>query len=131
MFRGSVKSTGYPLHSPVSCSFPLPCVTVFHHISTGLYKYVRHFDTYPPNHDTSGLMAVESHHRNLNPDNEVRLIKSNYSERVFQHPLHLRLSLLNVTPSSVSPTSSTHNILLATFHKNLKWIKHIRKRVAM
>ena len=37
MFRGSVKSTGYPLHSPVSPSLPLPCVTVFHHISIGLY----------------------------------------------------------------------------------------------
>ena len=37
MFRGSVKSIGYPLHSPVSPSLPLPCVTVCHHISTGLY----------------------------------------------------------------------------------------------
>ena len=37
MFRGSVKSTGYPLHSPVSPSLPLPCATVCHHISTGLY----------------------------------------------------------------------------------------------
>jgi len=37
MFRGSVKSTGYPLHSPVSPSLPLPCVTVYHHISSGLY----------------------------------------------------------------------------------------------
>jgi len=37
MFRGSVKGTGYPLHSPVSPSLPLPCVTVCHHISTGLY----------------------------------------------------------------------------------------------
>jgi len=37
MFRGSVKSTGYPLHSPVSPSLPLPCVTVCHHISTGRY----------------------------------------------------------------------------------------------
>ena len=37
MFRGSVKSTGYPLHSPVSPSLPLPCVAVCHHISTGLY----------------------------------------------------------------------------------------------
>ena len=36
MFRGSVKSTGYPLHSPVSPSLPLPYVTVCHHISTGL-----------------------------------------------------------------------------------------------
>jgi hypothetical protein len=32
MFRGSVKSTGYPLHSPVSPSLPLPCLTVYHHI---------------------------------------------------------------------------------------------------
>ena len=37
MFRGSVKSTGYPLHSPVSPSLLLPCVTVCHHITTGLY----------------------------------------------------------------------------------------------
>ena len=37
MFRGSVKSTGYPLHSPVFPSLPLPCVTVCHHISTGFY----------------------------------------------------------------------------------------------
>jgi len=37
MFRGSVKGTGYTLHSPVSPSLPLPCVTVRRHISTGLY----------------------------------------------------------------------------------------------
>jgi len=37
VFRGSVKGTGYPLHSPVSPSLPLPYVTVCHHISTGLY----------------------------------------------------------------------------------------------
>jgi hypothetical protein len=43
MFRSSVKSTGYPLHSPVSPSLPLPCGTVCHHISTGLY--LTHVDT--------------------------------------------------------------------------------------
>jgi len=37
MLRGSVKSNGYPLHSPVSPSLPLPCVTVCHHISTRVY----------------------------------------------------------------------------------------------
>ena len=37
MFRGIVKGTGYPLHPPVSPSLPLPCVTVCHHISNGLY----------------------------------------------------------------------------------------------
>ena len=37
MFRGNVKNTGYPLHSPVSPSLPLPCVSVYHHIYAGLY----------------------------------------------------------------------------------------------
>jgi len=33
MFRGSVKGTGYPLHSPVSPSLPLPCVTAPSHFN--------------------------------------------------------------------------------------------------
>jgi hypothetical protein len=33
-----VTLTGYPLHSLVSSSLLLPCVTVCHHISTGLYR---------------------------------------------------------------------------------------------
>jgi hypothetical protein len=37
MFRGSMKSTGYPLHSRFPFISP-PCVTVCHHISTGLYR---------------------------------------------------------------------------------------------
>jgi hypothetical protein len=37
MFRGGVKGTGYQLHSPVSPSLPLPCVTVCHHISTVVF----------------------------------------------------------------------------------------------
>ena len=42
MFRGSVKGTGYSLHSPVFPSLPLPCVTVCHHISTGVYPRSSH-----------------------------------------------------------------------------------------
>jgi hypothetical protein len=38
MFLRRVKGTGYPCHSPVSPSLSLPCVTVCHHISTGVYK---------------------------------------------------------------------------------------------
>ena len=41
MFRGIVKRTGYPLHSPVSPSLHLPCVTACHHISTGVYSTLR------------------------------------------------------------------------------------------
>ena len=37
MFRGSVKNTGYPLHSPVSPSLSLPYV-VCSHISRGVCK---------------------------------------------------------------------------------------------
>ena len=37
MFRGSVKGTGYPLHSPVSPSLPFPRITVCRHILTGVY----------------------------------------------------------------------------------------------
>ena len=38
-FRGSVKGFGYQLHSPVSPSLSLPCVTVCHHVSTGHYSH--------------------------------------------------------------------------------------------
>jgi len=39
MFRGS-GGTGYPLHSPVSPSLTLQCVTVCHHVSTGVYHRI-------------------------------------------------------------------------------------------
>ena len=45
MFRCCVKSTGYPLHSPVSPSLLHPCVAVCHHISTGLYLPHIHTET--------------------------------------------------------------------------------------
>jgi len=32
------KTTGYPLHSHVPPSLPLPCVTVCHQVSTELYQ---------------------------------------------------------------------------------------------
>jgi len=32
------KTTGYPLHSHVSSSLPLPCVTMCHQVSTELYS---------------------------------------------------------------------------------------------
>jgi len=45
-FRGRVKGTGYPLHSLFSSSLPLPCVTVCHHISIGLYRFVNPHASY-------------------------------------------------------------------------------------
>jgi hypothetical protein len=40
-FRSTVKSTVYPIHSPVSPSHPLPCITLCHHILTGVYLVCR------------------------------------------------------------------------------------------
>jgi hypothetical protein len=41
MFRSSVKNTGYPLHSPVAPSLPLPCVTVRHYNYMHTYAQVQ------------------------------------------------------------------------------------------
>ena len=62
MFRGSVKGTGYPLHSSVPSSLPLPCVTVCRHISTGAYPpspRLRHISVVP----TAGLGTVRTEGR--------------------------------------------------------------------
>jgi len=47
-FWGSVKGTSYPLHSPVSLSLPLPCVTVCNHISTGVYSVNKYLNQIGP-----------------------------------------------------------------------------------
>ena len=68
MFRGSVKSTGYPLHSPVSPSLPFPCVTVCHRISTGIYK-VELCTSKPPlclHGISSGDLHLYSENKNTN-----------------------------------------------------------------
>jgi hypothetical protein len=60
-FRGTVKGTGYPLHLPVSPSFPPlqppppPCVTLCHHISTDLYQLTTPVSTYPTIMSPTGL----------------------------------------------------------------------------
>jgi hypothetical protein len=61
-FRDSVKSTGYPLHSPVSPSLPLPCVIVCHHISTGLCKQTgRGTPLQPTFYDMHLVVLAENH----------------------------------------------------------------------
>jgi hypothetical protein len=61
MFRGSVKGTGYPLHSTIFSSLSYPCVTVCHHISTGLY-IVRYSQLCPCSIETQSI-SVFSHER--------------------------------------------------------------------
>jgi len=72
MFQGSAKGTGYPLHLPVSHLLLLPCVTVCHHISTGLYHqfsagndlsvwYVPPQQTSEASLDQMGLVSCNQH----------------------------------------------------------------------
>jgi hypothetical protein len=64
MFRGSAKGTDYALHFPVSPSLLLPCVTMCHYISTGLYQ------------------RTENHRYKLNLVSKYRDTKCNYGEDI-------------------------------------------------
>jgi len=46
MFRGSVKGAGYPLHSPVSSSLPLPL----------RHRVPSHFNWSLPHYDINGMI---------------------------------------------------------------------------
>ena len=59
MFRGSVKGIGCTLPSPVSPSLPLPCVTVCHHISTGLTLTLKNVRFIHP-HSTCMWFSVQA-----------------------------------------------------------------------
>ena len=54
--RSEVKwnCTGYPLHSPVSPSLPLPCVTVCHQVPNELYQ--QSSATVPPSQSVSASL---------------------------------------------------------------------------
>jgi hypothetical protein len=80
MFRGSVKSTGYPRRSPVSPSLPLPCVTMYHHISTGLYH--SSLASYHKGHCRE-FCAVNAINIRLTHASSLRLVWNNFLRFVF------------------------------------------------
>jgi len=70
MFRGSVKGTGYPLHSPVSSSL---------HISTGLYAHFARdvrFYNYPTTQGTeASTLKMDQHpHCKKSKNKKIRTI---------------------------------------------------------
>jgi len=77
MFRRSVKGIGCPLHSSVSPSLPLPCVTVCHHISTGLYHqpaiqtYLQ-FQTEPELRESGHFSFIDHNNGNLLARKELK-----------------------------------------------------------
>ena len=88
MFRDSVKGTGYPLHSSVSLSLPLPCVTVCYHISNwtplqfyhadGSSRLLRNVDAYhtyiTSNRIKLSPLSIKSHRA---PYTKMQLINLN------------------------------------------------------
>jgi hypothetical protein len=86
VFRGSVKGTGYPLHSPVSLSLPLPCVTVCHHISTGVnYVFRRNFHP----HGTSPMyFKTYTNKTDLYGDNTYQMC------RLYKYMIYVHLMVL-------------------------------------
>jgi hypothetical protein len=82
-FRGSMKSTGYPLHSPVSPSLPLPCVTVCHHISTGLHNAAWPFRV-EPSGDEAVPTAAAYGIRELSYSTLVIIPLSPFQVRIFE-----------------------------------------------
>ena len=80
MFRGSAKSTGYPLHSLVSPSLPHPCVTVCHHISTGVYQHTLRNNTEeqrPYLHRAGSLKSQEFEFNSKEDNNPIKRILNN------------------------------------------------------
>ena len=77
MFRGSAKSTGYPLHSPVSPSLPLLCVTVCYHISTEVYQHTLRNNTEeqrPYLHRAGSLKSREFEFNSKEDNNPIKRI---------------------------------------------------------
>ena len=56
-----VKGTGYPLHLPVPPSLPLPCLTVCHHISTGLYIIILNMFRASTRPSSGGQIVLSQH----------------------------------------------------------------------
>ena len=90
MFRGSVKGTGYPHHSPVSPSLPLPCATVCHRISTEHYHEMAKDVKNISSHLTDNMVEYSRfllHIRNLS-----RKILVQYNTKVISTSSQIRLN---------------------------------------
>jgi len=94
MLRGSVKGTGYTLHSPVSPSLSLPCVTVCHHISTGLYRRLAGCTPEPP-----GRLLVRP------PHNMIPIVTAPCRLRIRLFYLQLLYSTQTVSCTIPAPVS--------------------------
>ena len=90
MFRGSVKGTGYPLHSPVSSSRPLLCVTVCHHVSSGLYV-LQSYAVLSPRYSEYGRQCRLTQARGLGHNTTVR--NTWYTLDTVIPAIHVELSL--------------------------------------
>ena len=101
VFGGSVKSTGYPLHSPVSPSLPLPRVTVCHHVSNALYCTRRY-----PSLEESVVLPLRRMRCHLSHISHCRLLPD-------PHPLNIHDILIPVNATR-QVTSAAETLQLNT-----------------
>ena len=105
MFRGSVKSTGYPLHSPVSPSLPLPGFTVCHHVVTGLFWWNLHYSV-------SESWLSHYHHGDFFPSSVVAGFTSHPSWRWFCGGKKWLIIVLLIFINLFNIINTTHVILV-------------------
>ena len=96
MFRGNVKSTGYPLHSPVSTSLPLPCVTVCHHISNAVYCRYSKYHTFCYFSFVKSVITLPVKMRFITLPVKMRFITLPVKMRLITLPVKMRL--ITLTP---------------------------------
>ena len=95
------KTTGYPLHSHVSPSLPLPCVTVCHQVSTELCTCL----------DLFRLPALQDCHRNCRSDKAPPILHNTCE---ISYPLHL------LPPHCIQYKQVEYSCLLSFSFINLK-----------
>jgi len=118
MFQDSVKGTGYPLHSPVSPSLPLPCITMYHHISTGLHS---HFEMNCAAHRSSLSLGVWWYKNKMNNELVPLLISLLHSaDFTYSLPQHTQLHLVCTADLCVPHY---------TYSKELLFPKHVKTTV--
>ena len=120
-FRGSVKSTGYPLHSPVSPSLPLPCVTVCHQVSkrtqpaTISLRYVAY------------LASIRSRFSSFN----TRVLRVNVVCRMASVALTLFTYLWTVTMfKSLSQMTTSLSVRVPATEKRARWGSHCNRELS-
>ena len=135
MFQGSAKSTGYLPHLPVSPSLPILCVTVCHHISTGVYQHFERWRQYAPKiwYPCTRLQSIviwkTSVNRHHYENCVIKYCKSyvlpaiDKLYEILDYDSGIKILIFwNVTPYTTVDTDVSTVLYNVTFQKTIIWI---------